>query len=351
MKQLFIGLDVHKKTWAVTIQEQQLILKRFTIEADAALLIAYVNKHYPDSAIACCYESCCCGYHIYRSLSQAGWQVLVVNPGDIPRISKQQASKTDKIDSRYLAAQLASGHLKSIYVPPLEQEHFRSLFRRRNDLVKNLRRIKCHIKSMLLYYGIVLPLQYDNVNWSKAMIKWLEELQWSYQPTLLTMQSRIKEYQFLHKEYLLISNELRSYARKYYKKDYYLLRSVPAIGPLTAIGLLAEVGDIRRFKGTDKLSSYIGLVPSIYSSGDKSYSRGITFRSKHLIRSYLIEAAWMAAKQDEALMQYYNERKGGDHKKLIIKMAAKILSRIYGVIKSGTPYTKKETQMSGIKEQ
>ncbi|MHC0039779.1 transposase, partial [Pseudoneobacillus sp. C159] len=88
------------------------------------------------------------------------------------------------------------------------------------------------------------------------------------------------EYQFLKKEYLYICNELRSYARKHYRKDYYLLRSIPGVGPFIAIGILSEVGDIRRFKGIDRLSSYVGLVPSLHSSGEKSYSRGITYRSK-----------------------------------------------------------------------
>src|SRR5215218_8281176 len=97
--------------------------------------------------------------------------------------------------------------------------------------------------------------------------------------------------------------------------------------------MLAEVGDLRRFKNIDHLSSYIGLVPSLHSSGAKSYTKGITARSKNLLRSYLIEGAWIAATKDPELMQYYHERKGTDHKKLIIKMASKTLSRMYGVIK------------------
>jgi transposase len=338
MKRLFIGLDVHKKTWAVTIQEQQLILKRFTMEADADILITYVSKHYGGYEVQCCYEACCLGYGIYHALTKAGWQVLVVNPADIPKGNKQTTTKTDRVDSAYLAKQLASSHLRGIYIPSHKQEQFRSLFRRRNDLVKNLRRIKCHIKSMLLYYGISIPESYDNVNWSKDFIQWLHKQRWSYAPATEAMKSRLGEYNFLHKEYLRLCNELRAYARKHYRKDYYLLRSVPGIGPFIAIALLAEVGDIRRFKGIDRLSSYIGLVPSVHSSGEKTYSRGITYRSKGLLRSYLIEAAWIAAKKDASLMQYYQERKGGDHKKLIIKMAAKILSRIYHVIKTEEPY-------------
>lgn len=342
MKQLFIGLDVHKKTWAVTIQEEHLVLKRFTIDADADILTSYVAKHFPKHQVQCCYESCCLGYHIYHALSTAGWQVLVVNPGDIPKSHKQATTKTDKVDSAYLAMQLASGHLRSIYVPTHKQEQFRSLFRRRADLVKNLRRIKCHIKSMMLYYGITIPLQYDNVNWSKDFIQWLYKQRWSYSPATEALKSRLAEYVFLRKEYLHICNELRAYARKQYRKEYYLLRSIPGVGSFIAIAVLAEVGDIKRFKGIDRLSSYVGLVPSMHCSGGKNYTQGITYRSKNLLRSYLIEGAWIAAKKDQELMQYYQDRKGCDHKKLIIKMASKTLSRIYHVIKTGEPYPKQQ---------
>jgi len=117
MKHLFIGLDVHKKTWAVTIQEQQLILKRFSMEADADLLIAYVSRHYPNHQVVCCYEACCLGLGIYHALTKAGWTVLVVNPADIPRGNKQCTTKTDKVDSACLAKQLASGHLRGISIP------------------------------------------------------------------------------------------------------------------------------------------------------------------------------------------------------------------------------------------
>lgn len=338
MKHLFVGLDVHKKSRSITIQEGQAVLKRFSMDAHTEALVRYIQKHYPDSGVECCYESCCLGYRIYRDLSRAGWQVLVVNPGDIPSINKQSSSKTDTIDSRYLCRQLAAGHLRGIYVPDEKQDQFSSLFRRRVDLVKNLRRIKSHIKAMLLYYGIALPQQYDNANWSKAMVQWVEQIKWLYPTTASTMRSRLEEYRFFKRQYRQACNELRSYARNNYKTDYYLLRSVPGVGPFIAISLQAEVGDLRRFKNLNHLSSYVGLVPSLHNSGTKSYTKGITARSKHLLRSYLIEGAWIAAGKDPELMNYYRERKGTDHKKLTIKMASRTLNRMYSVIKRAEPF-------------
>jgi transposase len=164
MNHLFIGMDVHKKTWAITIQKERLIVKRFTVEANAEQLITYVQKHFPRHKVECCYESCCCGYHIYHSLTAAGWNVLVVNPGDIPKGNKQSATKTDKVDCAHLAQELSAGRLKGIYVPTHKQEQFRSLFRRRNDLVKNLRRIKCHMLGFLHGTGSVFPTYSHAVN-------------------------------------------------------------------------------------------------------------------------------------------------------------------------------------------
>lgn len=116
------------------------------------------------------------------------------------------------------------------------------------------------------------------------------------------------------------------------------MRSIPGVGPFIAIGTLAEVGDLRRFQTIDHLSSYIGLVPSLHSSGTKSFTKGITVRSKPLLRSYFIEGAWNCARKDPKLMQYCKERKGTDHNKLIIKLASKTLNRMYSVIKRGEPF-------------
>ena len=139
---------------------------------------------------------------------------------------------------------------------------------------------------------------------------------------------------------LHISNELRADVRKTCKKDYYLLRSVPGIGPLTAIALLAEVGDLRRFASASHLCSYVGLVPSIYSSSDTVINRGLTPRSKTLLRSYLVEAAWQAVRNDMELQGYYLSHKGKPANKRIVKVARKLLLRARAVVVSEVPYRK-----------
>lgn len=170
------------------------------------------------------------------------------------------------------------------------------------------------------------------------MLGWMEALEWKHETGRSSFQSKLRHLHFVYYEWLKVSNELRRYARREYKTDYYLLRTVPGIGPLTAIGILAELGAIRRFKKLDQLCSYIGLIPSIYSSGEKFTTGGMTPRSKYLLRSYLIEAASTAVRTDMALQEYYRRHNGKPSNKIIVKVARKLVSRIWHVIKNQVTY-------------
>jgi transposase len=207
-------------------------------------------------------------------------------------------------------------------------------------VVKLLREAKVLIRAQLAYYSIALPCEFDNTIWSKQKLLWIKERVWNYTTGKESLHSKLRHYEFAYGELLHLSNGLRAYVRKLYKKDYYLLRSVPGIGPLTAIALLSEVGDLRRFSRANHLCSYVGLVPSIYSSSDTMISRGLTPRSKNLLRSYLVEAAWQAVRTNMELQQYYLSHKGKSANKRIVKVARKLLLRARAVVISEVPYKK-----------
>jgi transposase len=335
---LFIGMDVHKKSWTVHIKTDLFDDKTVTMPADVQNLQQYVEKKFPEHEVSCCYEAGCCGYWIARGLKQLNWKVIVVNPADVPRTNKQDWQKTDKIDCRNLSEQLRKGGLHGIHIPDEEQEQLRSLFRRRNHLIRQLRTIKNHIKSELLYYGIKLPEQFDNASWSREMKTWIRNLDWKFTPGNEAMRSRLRQLDFVWDEQLQVSNELRAYCREHYKVDYYLLMSVPGIGGITAAGILAELGDIRRFGRLDELASLVGLVPGIYQSSDNRICLGLSQRSNRYLRSLLVEASWVAGRTDMALQQYYRKHAYKEPNKAIIKVAHKLLSRIRAVVNSGQPY-------------
>ena len=335
---LFVGMDVHKKSWTSHLKTDLFDFKTITTPPDPFCLRDYVQKHFPDHEVTCCYEAGCCGYWIARTLQQFGWQVLVVNPADVPRTNKQDWQKTDKIDCRNLCEHLRKNDLHGIYIPGEQQEQLRSLLRRRNHLARQLRTVKNHIKSQLLYYGIQLPEQFDNPNWSHDMKHWVAALQWKFSSAAIAMQSRLKQLDFTWYEELHISNELRAYCRKHYKKDYYLLKSIPGIGGITAAAILAELGDIRRFKNIDQLAALVGLVPGIYQSSDNNTCLGLSKRSNRYLRSLLVETSWVAVRTDMALQAYYRKHAHKEPNKAIIKVAHKLLNRIRAVINTGIPY-------------
>ena len=189
-----------------------------------------------------------------------------------------------------------------------------------------------------MYYGIKLPEQFDNPNWSREMKTWIGNLQWTFSTASDSLQSRLKHLEFIWYEELDISSKLRAYCRKRYKKDYYLYKSVPGIGGITASCLLAELGDIRRFERIDELASIVGIVPGIYQSSENKIDKGLTKRSNHYLRSLLVEASWVAVRNDMALQQYYRKHAQKEPNKAIIKVAHKLLARIRAVIITGIPY-------------
>lgn len=335
---LYIGLDIHKRSWKVHCSTDLFSGKSFSMKPNAEQLRNYVDKHFTNFKVWIAYEAGCCGYAAHRFFESYGWNSLVVNPADIHRKGKEKQTKTDKLDAQLISRELKDGRLESIIIPNIEREQLRSLFRRRNDLVKDFRRIKSYIKMQLLYFGIEIPEEFDNDHWSHKYRNWVNNITFQYPTAKETLGSRMRYFNFVDKELREVSNKLRAYCRKHYKKDYYLLRSVPGIGGIVACGIICELGNLRRFKSIKHLSSYVGLVPNVYQSGDNYRAIGMTYRAHSLMRSYFVEAAWQAIRTDPVMQVYYRKHMGKNVKKIIIKIARKLLSRTLAVIKTETPY-------------
>lgn len=204
--------------------------------------------------------------------------------------------------------------------------------------MQQLRKTKNHIKALLLFHGARVPEEFDNPNWSKAFILWLQQLSSAHITGLQTMQSKLRVLKVLQQELLQTSNELRAYCRKVHTKDYYLLKSIPGIGGILAAAILAELGDIRRFNNERQFANCIGIVPGIHQSSESSTYMGITPMCKPLLRSYFIEAAWVAIRTDPSIQAYYRKHAARNSKSVIVKVAHKMCRRILSVIKTETPY-------------
>ncbi len=150
---LYIGIDIHKRSWKVHCGTQLFAGKSFSMSPDRERLLAYVAKHFACHEVSVAYEAGCCGHYAHRCFESYGWRSLVVNPADIHRKGKKRHTKTDRIDAQLISRELKDGRLDSIVVPEVEREELRSLFRRSNDLVKGFRRIKSYIKMQFCISG------------------------------------------------------------------------------------------------------------------------------------------------------------------------------------------------------
>lgn len=312
--------------------------RTFSMSPDPEVLREYVERHFPGHEVSTAYEAGCCGYSAHRSFESYGWRSLAVNPADIFRRGKERHTKTDRIDAQLIARELKDGRLEGIEVPDRCREQLRSLFRRRNDLVKDMRQTKSYIKMQLLYYGIQVPEQYDNDHWSHGFRDWLDGLEFAYESGKEVLRSRMRTFRFIDREFRDVSTLLRRHTKAHFKEDYMLLRSIPGIGPIVASGILSELGDLRRFNNIKQLAGYVGLAPGIYQSGDTVRHTGVSMRAHRLIRSYFIEASWQAIRTDPVMQAYYRKHRGKNVKSVIVKVARKLLSRTLAVIKTGVPY-------------
>jgi transposase len=327
----YIGIDTHLKSWRVTIRNAGLELKTFSMNPSADELYRYLINHYPNGIFLIVYEAGFCGFWPQRRFSELGLNSIVVNPADVPSSNKDRVNKSDPIDSRKLARELENGSLKSIYVPNIDSEQLRSLMRLRFRLVQNQTRLKNRIKMLLYNYGIIIPKEYAaNSRWSGYFIHWLKSVKLHSSAGEFTLENLLMQLEQTRANLREVLKQLRLESNKEpIASIIHSLTSVPGIAFITAMSLYTEIIDINRFPKFEHLCSFVGLVPSTYSTGETEYSRGISFRHNKFLRPLLIEAAWTAVKKDPALTLRFNELiKKMPKQKAIIRIAKKLLRRI-----------------------
>ncbi|MFN2457861.1 MAG: IS110 family transposase [Chitinophagaceae bacterium] len=339
---IYCGVDVHKKSWRVNIQDSEFELEDFTQNADAVLLHKHLKRRYPNATFKIGYEAGFSGFTMQRVLSSLGSQCLVINAADIPSGDKEKKRKQDKIDARKLCDHLQSRKVNSIYIPDSSWEHARTLVRTRERIVNNQTRSKNRIWQLLHFSGLTAPLNYEQGRyWSRRFIAALQQMDCGGDAHLQTaLQLHIKDYLQTRSLLLEATRAIRKLCKEAnYQHPISLLRTIPGIGEINAAVILFELQDIKRFKRFDHLSSYAGLVPDTEDSGDTKRSKGITRRSNYYLRVALVESSWNVVRKDPALLMKYKEYcKKMDRNKAIIRIAKHLLARIRYVLLNQKEY-------------
>jgi transposase len=340
---IYAGIDVHKKSWNVTIMGEHYEHKSFSQNPEPGILVSYLRKNFPGADYHAVYEAGFSGFNACRELKEMGVNCQVIHAADVPTSIKEKLQKTDKADSRKLARGLRGDELTPIDIPALELEVDRAIVRQRFRVMKDLTRVKNRVKSLLFQFGIDIPEGFSNPqtqHWSKVYINWLNEITFAHEGFKNTMDSHLRTGGMLRKELLLLNRQVRGLSQKpVYKKNFELLTSIPGIGLLTAMTFLVQIGNINRFARLDDLCSYVGLIPRMYGSGEKMQTGKIIKRGRKELKIMLIEAAWDAQRMDPALMASFNELiKKMPKNKAIIRIARKLLSRMRYVLQNQEYY-------------
>ena len=339
-KEIFVGIDTHKRSWDIKIMTAHTTQKQIHKASPSPAFVAhYLNKHYPDAKYKCVYEAGFSGFWIQEELTKLGVQTIIVHPADVPTTDKEKRFKDDRIDSNKLALSLRSGQLRGIYIPPKETQKDRSLVRQRYQYASDERKMKNRITSHLDFYGIKINEHTKNNYWSNNYIEGLEK--YAKQHEDIVLQGYIDKLRSERKYTLSSITKLRELSRSdRYKESVELLRSIPGVGLLTSMVFITEIGELTRFKKDDHFIAYIGLIPGQRSSGDKEQRGRISKRGNKRIRTALILSSWMAVRNNPEMAYFYEtyKSKGKHSNKAIIKIARKLALRMKAVLRDKKKY-------------
>ncbi|WP_028229951.1 IS110 family RNA-guided transposase [Paraburkholderia mimosarum] len=294
MKQFskFVGLDVHKATIAVSVAganggEVRYVGEIANTSEAIEKLVRQLRKG--DAHLSFCYEAGPCGYGIYRQLSDLGWDCQVVAPSLIPRKAGERV-KTDRRDSLMLARLHRAGELTAVWVPDDAQEGLRDLTRAREDMKHLQRQAKQRLSAFLLRYGKSYS---GKSNWTQAHYRWLEQQKFGQPVQQIVFQEYVDTVKALSKRIDGLDTQLERVANEsVFWPVIEGLMALRGVNLLTAMTVVAEIGDLRRFGSAPQLMAYLGLVPSEHSSGATKSRGAITKTGNAHVRRVLVEASW-----------------------------------------------------------
>ena len=304
----FAGLDVHaRKTAAAAVQLGSGEVFRARLPGRNAAAIEWLQSL--PGPVRAVYEAGPTGFGLARAARAAGIEMVVCSPGAIPR-QPGDHTKTDQRDALKLARLLAAGQLRPVTVPSPQLESLRDLVRAREDLRGDLMAARHRISKMLLRRGLIYPGPGEP--WaSQRHAAWLGSIGL---PDALA-QAVLSEYLACHEVLLARRDRLDALIDEQSRDLPWAalvgrLRCMRGIDTLTAVGLVAEIGDFTAFAKPKQLASFLGLVPGEFSTGDKRRQGSITKAGSTHARRLLIEAAWHYRRQPAVSLTLRRRQEG-----------------------------------------
>lgn len=335
-KDIYVGVDVHKVRWVVTVRTYDLELKTFSMTAVAEELEKFLIDNYKEALCHIVYECCFSGFWIYDYFHQRGYEIIVTPTNRIYRDGS--VVKTDKIDSRKLAFQHSRGLLKEVKVPEMKVRDYRSLFRiydkekmREGQI---LRQIRCILEVRNH------PLKWEK--WNKKLIEKLKSVKFQEDIFNRKFEQLLLEYEFVKEQIRDTEKRIKEIAEdQELGKKIKRIEKINGIGIISSVRLVVYLFDMKgRFETGEKLVHYVGLTPGEHSSGEEIIRSRTGLVGNKQLRSIIIQLAWVAVRKDGNLLDKFERvyKKSGSKQKAIVAVARKLMMKVHAITEKEEDY-------------
>jgi transposase len=292
----FVGMDAHKKAInvAMLLPGSRSPVEWVVVNEPAAVkrLVRKIRREAPGE-VRTCYEAGPLGYSLQRQIvsdKSAGLVCEVIAPSLIP-VKPGERVKTDRRDARKLAFCLRNGDLTEVHPPTEAEEAVRDLTRCREDAKEDLMSARHRLSKWLLRRGLVHGV--TKKAWTQAHRRWLRGLTFDHEADQAVFDDYLLGVEHLEERILTLDTKVSSLAQQDpYREPVGWLRCFRGIDVVTAMTLVAELHDFRRFESPRQMMAYLGLTPRVHQSSDKCRLGSITKAGNSHARRVLVETSW-----------------------------------------------------------
>jgi transposase len=288
---VYIGVDVSRAKWVYKVRWGGQEQRKLSTPGELHHLQALVRE-YRGSNVHVVYEACGFGYEIAWWCQEKGVDVLVVAPSTVEQAPGKRV-KTDRLDAGKLARDREQGRLKGVRIPTRTEHTHRQLSRTYAQALKDKQRTQARIRSMMQEQGRLGPVPQRGWN---TYLRWLKE-----QELPSMVRQCVEELLVLHEAALASVKRLAKALLELSKQEPYAavvrgLQAQAGVGAFTAIRLVLELGDIRRFARAGSFPRYLGLTPSENSTGETERRGHLMKCGPRVVRGWLIQCAWVSVR-------------------------------------------------------
>lgn len=322
-----VGFDIHEEDFYGTIMNKQGdIITKGSVKYSKEGIQNFLGS-FPSTDVIIAIESCSLARGVYKLLTELGYEVVLANSVKVHKIACDK--KMDKVDSKTLADLLRTGYLPLVYMPSDDIIKLRDISRHRAQLVRMRAITKVRIKSYLSRDGKKFPGK-----WNKNTLAELKEMD----PMIANFVNIIE---LLNEQIYHVEKKIKQISSCSYKLQ--LLTTIPGIADISAMLILGEIGDIKRFNNPKSLVKYAGLCPGVSQSGKKSHDVICNANNKWL-KGMITEVSSRAAMLDKRYLKHFvrvNKRKG--YAVARRSMARKMMTDIWHILTKEEPFRRSES--------